>query len=69
MNQPKIKLFDQEWDVLKVEFDYDTGELKYITYKQYHGWTNFIVQGDVDRPRVHPHQDYVIVPDLNALFI
>lgn len=69
MKQPKIKLFGQEWKVLKLEWNSETEELQYITYQQHHGWTNFVVKSDVDNPITDPHQDYIHAPDLEALLI
>lgn len=79
MKQPKIKLFDQVWDVLRLEFDEHTGDLNFIVYKQYHGWTNIVIEskyvdygnGEIklEKPIVHPHEDFVIAPNLNDLFV
>lgn len=79
MKQPKVRLFDQTWDVLRLEFDEETGKLGSIVYKEFHGWTRLVVQSEyvdygrgsvkLDKPVVHPHENYVIVPSFEDVLI
>ena len=79
MKQPKIMLFGDVWDVIKIEFHEETGELNSIIYQYHNGESNLIVQSkQVDygsgpvplkNPIVHPNEGFVVAPNLNDLFV
>lgn len=74
-----MELFNKTWDVLKLEFDSETGELSHLVYKESNGWIRLVVQSEfvdlghaivkLEKPIVHPHENYVIVPRLKDIII
>ena len=79
MKQPKVKLFRRIYNVSKIEWNKETGEIDHIVYIYPNGETNFIFQfekidyghefKELTKPITHPHQGYVGVPNFESVLI
>lgn len=81
MKQPKIKIFDQIFNVIIIEFDKKTGRIKKIVYEvcEHHHQTVFksdeiiskslTTKIKIQEPTRHPYHDYAYAPNLEDLLV
>ncbi|PHC80402.1 hypothetical protein COF42_30005 [Bacillus wiedmannii] len=81
MKQPKFNLLGNEYSVISIDFDKNTGEITKVTIK-YNEYRNLsIFKGDcipaenlvedvkITEPTRHPYHNYYYAPDLGSLLI
>lgn len=77
MRYPKVKLFGKTYNVVKIEWDKETGEIEHIVYIYPSGEINLIFQfekidygheiKDLAEPFTQPHYGYVGVPSFESV--
>lgn len=81
MKQPKIRIFEQIYNVIQIEFDLKSGLIKKIVYQVNDHQTKTVFRGNeliaksltstnlIQEPTVHPYHDYAYAPDLEILLV
>lgn len=80
MKQPKIKIFDNEYKVMKIEFNND-GAVEKVVYQISENINRTVFRGNkiinssltterkIHEPTKHPYHDYAYAPNLESLLI
>ncbi|WP_424474909.1 hypothetical protein [Oceanobacillus kimchii] len=81
MKQPKIKIFNQTFNVIQIEFDKKTGRIKKVVYQVNERQNQTVFKNNemitksltskikIQEPTPHPYHDYLYAPDLECLLV